>query len=112
MIGIQGITVTLITDKQTGTDEFGTPIVEQVEEDVENVLVAPTSSADNVDNMSLYGRMAAYTLAIPKGDSHDWTNAHVRFFGKEWRTLGIPTKGIDADTPTEWNEKVQVELYE
>lgn len=109
---IQGITVTLITKNQTGTDAWGNPEYEQVEEQVENVLVEPTSMADNIGNMQLYGKMAAYTLAIPKDDTHDWENAHVRFFGKDWRTIGIPTKGIDANIPLMWNTKVNVERYE
>ena len=109
---IKGITVRLTTKEQVGEDAFGAPIVKTVTADIGNVLVSPTSSQDNVSNMQLYGKMAAYTLAIPKGDTHNWQDATVEFFGAKWRTMGIPTKGIEELIPLNWNTKVQVERYE
>lgn len=111
-MAIKGITVTLINFEDGDLDEFGRPDRVEKTTEVKNVLVSPTSSAANVDNMQLYGRMAAYTLAIPKDDTNDWENAAVEFFGKRWRTLGLPIKGIEADIPLSWNTKVQVERYE
>ena len=51
---------------------------------MDNVLVSPTQSDDVVNQLSLTGRKAVYTLAIPKGDENTWENQEVRFF---WRTL-------------------------
>ena len=56
--------------------------------------------------------MASYTLGIPKGDQNEWKDREVRFFGRKWRTLGIPLEGIEAMMPLEWNKKVMVEAYE
>ena len=109
---LKGITVILINKTQTGTDPFGTPIYSDVETEVENVLVAPTSSDDVVNQLSLTGRKAVYTLAIPKGDENVWENAEVRFFDERWRVFGIPTQGIEAMIPLAWNKKVTVERYE
>lgn len=109
---IKGITVKLIRHEQTGTDSFGAKTTKEVSETVDNVLVSPVSSEDNVNNMQLYGRMASYSLAIPKGDNHKWENAEVEFFGRRWRTIGIPVKGIESNIPLAWNAKVQVERYE
>lgn len=107
-----GITVTLYEVKQTGTNEFNEPIYEETPTQVNNVLVAPTSTQEILDSINLYGRKAVYTLAIPKGDTHEWENRKVSFFGKDFRVFGIPTEGIDENIPLAWNKKVTVEVYE
>ena len=112
MAKIKGITVTLITRQETGKDPFDNPIYTDVEIPVENVLVSPTSSDDVVNTLSLTGRKAVYTLAIPKGDTNIWENQEVRFFDRRWRVFGIPTQGIDELIPLDWNKKVMVERYE
>ena len=112
MAKLKGITVTLISKQQTGTDPFGAPIYSDVETDIENVLVAPTTSDDVVNNLSLTGRKAVYQLAIPKGDTHNWENVEVRFFGQRFRTFGIPIEGVEELIPLDWNKKVLVERYE
>lgn len=109
---IKGITIILYDEVQTGTDPFRKPIYEEVPIEVENVIVAPTSSDDVVNTMSLTGRKAVYTLAIPKGDTHEWENKKVRFFGEDWRVFGIPLQGIESMIPLDWNKKVTVERYE
>jgi hypothetical protein len=112
MARIKGITITLINKVQTGTDPFDNPIYEDVEIEVDNVLVSPTSTDDIVNTMNLTGRKAVYTLAIPKGDTNDWENKEVRFFGERWRVIGMPLQGIDELIPLDWNKKVMVERYE
>lgn len=52
-----------------------------------------------------------YTLAIPKGDTHEWTDCEVEFFGRRWRSVGFPQKGIEDLVPLDWNQKVTVETY-
>lgn len=109
---LKGITVTLYTKTKTGTDPFGAPIFEETAVEVSNVLVAPTSSEEVVTDMDLYGKRSVYTLAIPKGDDHDWRNKTVEFFGERFRTFDEPIKGIDELIPLDWNTKVKVERYE
>ena len=109
---LRGITIVLINKQQTGEDPFGAPIYSDVEIEVDNVLVAPTLSDDVVNNLSLTGRKAVYSLAIPKGDENTWENQEVRFFNERWRVFGIPTQGIDGLIPLDWNMKVTVERYE
>ena len=108
----RGITVTLYEVTQTGTDDFGEPVYTETPTDVENVLVSPSTSQEILDTVNLYGRKAVYTLGIPKGDSHDWENRRVDFFGERWRVFGVPTKGIEELIPLDWNTKVTVERYE
>lgn len=109
---LKGITVILVSKQKTGEDPFGAPVYGEVEIAVDNVLVAPTSSDDMVNQLNLTGRKAVYTLAIPKGDENAWENQEVRFFGERWRVFGIPTQGIDELIPLDWNKKVMVERYE
>lgn len=109
---IKGITVTLINKKEVGRDPFGNPIHEDVEIEVDNVLVSPVSTEDIVNTLELTGKKAVYTLAIPKGDTNNWENAEVIFFGKRWRTFGIPIEGVEHLIPLDWNKKVMVERYE
>lgn len=111
-MSIKGITVKLINRVEVGKDPIGEPIYEEVPIEVENVLVSPTSSDDIVNNFELYGKKAVYTLAIPKGDTNNWTDAKVEFFGETWRTFGLPLEGIEEMIPLDWNKKVQVERYE
>ena len=112
MARIKGITVTLIDKVKTGQDDFGHSIFEDKEIEVENVLVVPASTEDVTNQLDLTGKKAAYTLGIPKGDQNEWKDREVRFFGRKWRTIGIPLEGIEAMIPLEWNKKVMVEAYE
>lgn len=108
---IKGMTVTLVDKVETGRDPFGSPIYTDQEILVDNVLVTPTASEEVVHQLSLTGKKAAYTLAIPKGDTHDWEDKEVVFFGQRWRTFGAVIQGIDHLIPLDWNKKVQVERY-
>lgn len=109
---IKGETVYLITKRKIGEDPFGAPIVQEEKVAVNNVLIAPTLSDDIVNQLELTGRKAVYTLAIPKGDTNNWENVEVEFFGERWRTFGISTMGIEHLIPLDWNRKVMVERYE
>ena len=109
---MKGITVVLYEKSQTGVDPFGDPIYEEAPVEVENVLVAPASTDDITEQLQLYGKHVVYTLGIPKGDTHEWKDRKVRFFGQDFRTFGFPTEGIEGLIPLSWNKKVQVERYE
>ncbi|MDT2752337.1 hypothetical protein P7G96_10040 [Enterococcus thailandicus] len=111
MAKIKGITIILVDKVKTGTDPFGNPIYEDGDIEVENVLVSPTSSDDIVNQLTLNGKKAVYTLGIPKDDTHDWEDKEVKFFGERWRTFGFPSEGIKDLIPLDWNKKVMVERY-
>lgn len=109
---LHGITVVLIEKAENGADPFGNPIYIEEEVTVDNVLVGEPQTDDIVTSTNLYGKKAVYTLAIPKGDAHNWEDTKVKFFGKTWHTFGMPIKGIDDLVPLDWNTKVMVEAYE
>ena len=108
---IKGITVKLKTSEQTGVDGFDRPVCDDVWEHVDNVLVGEPLAEDVVNELNLSGKRIAYTLAIPKGDTHSWENTEVEFFGERFRTIGFPTEGIEENLPLSWNKKVKVERY-
>lgn len=108
-IGIRGETITLITLTQNGTDAFNAPIMAETKTPVYNVLIAPSSEQEILDTINLYGKRSVYTLGIPKGDTHEWENTIVEFWGKRWRTIGEPIRGMDHQIPLQWNTKVRVE---
>lgn len=110
---MRGITVTLYDRTETGTDALNKPIYTETAVTVDNVLVAPTSSLEVLDPNSLDGRKGEYTMAIPKGDTHEWTaGKKVNFFGRDWRIIEMPEEGIEWLIPLSWNKKVRVERYE
>ena len=71
---------------------------------------APDTAAI-VNELTLTGRRLAYTLALPKGDSHDWHNVTVEFFGQKFRTYGDVVQGMESLVPLAWNKQVKVERY-
>lgn len=75
-------------------------------ETVKNVLVGEYAPAQHP---LLGGQIQSYTLGIPKGDTHVWTDRIVVFFGERFRTIGYPEQGIEANIPLNWHKKVKVE---
>lgn len=61
---------------------------------MEDVLVAPASTTEVLDMLNITGKKAVYNIAIPKGDTHDWQDCRVDFFGTSWRVIGFPQQGM------------------
>ena len=109
---MKGITIILYDKRQTGIDDFNRPVYEDVETEVNNVLIGEPTTEDVANELNLSGKHLAYTLAIPKGDTHDWENQVIEFWGKTWKSFGFPIEGIESNIPLAWNKKVTVERYE
>ncbi len=112
---MRGITVTLTKKTQTGTDPFGQPIFTTTTENVSDVLVGEPSTDDITNTITMYGKKVAYTLAIPKGDTHVWEDTTVTLptpFEGTYHTIGYPTAGIEVNIPLRWNKKVHLERIE
>lgn len=109
---LRGISIILYTKNKVGEDEFGAPVCEELPEVVNDVLVGEPEGSDVTDTLNLTGKRLAYTLAIPKGDTHEWRDRKVEFFGRKFRTFGEPVEGIEGMIPLRWNKKVKVERYE
>ena len=108
---LKGINVTLYVKTRTGETPFRDPIYEETPVTVHNVLVGEPSAEEITTELQLTGRRISYTLAIPKGDTHDWNDVRVEFFGQKFRTCGGVVQGIESMVPLCWNKKVQVVRY-
>ena len=111
---MRGIDITIIVKTQTGTDALNRPVYADSQETVSNVLVGQPSTEEIANTLSIYGKKATYTLAIPKGDTHTWENTEVILpepFAGKYRTIGFPTAGIEENIPLSWNKKVLIERY-
>lgn len=108
----RGITITLWDKQKTGVDGFDKAVYQEAQIQVDNVLIGEPSSEDITDTFNATGKRLAYTLGIPKGDTHTWTDRKVSFFGKTFHTFGEVTEGIEDLIPLSWNKKIKVEKYE
>lgn len=106
---IKGITVRLVEQYKTGVDGFGADVYTEELVPVENVIVSPSSDMEVLETVNLYGKKAIYTLSVPKGDTHNWENTFVEFFGERWRTIGKPKEYMEHQIPLAWNKQVRVE---
>lgn len=106
-----GVTVTLHVRTKTGSDSFGDPIYTDTTKTVDNVLIGQPSTDDITSSMELYGKKIEYMLGIPKGDTNNWEDTTVEFFGQTFRTFGHTIQGIEANVPTPWHKKVRVERF-
>lgn len=112
MSRIKGIQVILIDKKNSmSIDPFGNEVFFEKEIKVNNVLVTPVSSDDIVSQLNITGKKAVYLLAIPKGNTNNWEDREVIFFGQRWKTFNFVTQGIENMIPLDWNKKVMVERY-
>lgn len=111
-MGIHGIPIELAVKVQTGTDSFNRPVYDTEWVTVDNVLIGQPSTEEITDELNLSGKRLDYLLGIPKGDTHDWEDTQVRFWGQVYETIGAPTQGIESMIPLSWNKKVKVMRYE
>lgn len=108
---MKGTTVQLVVKTQSDTDALGNPIYTEELVDVDDVLVGSPSSDDVINTLKLYGKRVAYTLGIPKGDDHTWTDTDVYIWGDKYRTIGYPITGEQENIPLRWGQNIQVERY-
>ena len=78
-------TIQLITTTSTETDPFGNPIEVETKVDVPGVLIGQPTTDDLTATIQLYGKRISYVLGIPKGDTNDWVDKDVEFWGQRFR---------------------------
>lgn len=108
---MKGTTVQLVVETVTDYDPFGAPIYSEETVDVADVLVGQPTTDDITNTIQLYGKKIEYVLGIPKGDTHNWTDAIVYIWGEKYRTIGFPQTGIQDNIPLRWGQNVKVERY-
>lgn len=108
---MKGTTIQLSVKTITSYDPFGAPIETETLVDIPDVLVGQPTS-DDVDAVySAYGKHIAYSLGIPKGDTHNWEDAEVVIWGNRYKTIGYPVTAEQANIPLRWGQVVKVERY-
>ncbi len=108
---IKGTTIQLVVETVIDHDPFGAEIVETTIEDVDDVLVGQPSTDDITNSIQMYGKRVEYVLGIPKGDTHNWTDAVVIIWGQKYRAFGFPMTGIQENIPLRWGQNIKVERY-
>lgn len=109
---ITGRSIILYDKVKTSVDSFNRPVYAETPVTVDNVLIGEPTDQEIIDTLNLTGKRLAYTLAIPKGDTHTWTDRTVEFFGEKFRVIGHPVGGQEELIPLDWNKKAKVERYE
>lgn len=96
-----------------GTDSFGQDVFEVVTVTIEDVVVGTPSTTDIESAIEVYGKRLAYSLGIPKGDTHNWIDAEVVVRGLPCKVVGIPLEYTEGSMPSwwKWNKRVDVEFY-
>ena len=108
---MKGTTIQLSVKTSESVDPFGAPIEAETLVDVPDVLVGQPSSEDVDAVYSAYGKHIAYSLGIPKGDTHDWVDAEVVIWGNRYKTIGYPITAEQSNIPLRWGQVVKVERY-
>lgn len=110
---IQGERVNLFIPVQGSADSYGVPSIEWREHGViENVLVAPSGTADLEPGMHPDGDAVTLTLHFPKAFTGSLRSARLAVRGVMYEVVGDPQPYTDANVPGAWNRPVQVRLIE
>lgn len=111
---IKTVAITLYKKTSSGKDPFNRETYTETPVTVENIVIGQPTSDDILNEVNLSGKTIAYVLSIPEGDSNDWENVVVEFYGRKWRTVGIPVEYTDGFFPggmMPWNKKIMVESF-
>ena len=108
---IRGCPVEIAVETVTGYDDFGAPIISEIFETVDDCLIGQPTSTEITDALNMYGKKLIYVIGIPKGDTHNWENVTVKFFGQTFKAFGFPTSGIQENIPLRWGANIKVEQY-
>lgn len=108
---LHGEPVTVLTPS-TAYDEHGDEVTTWEREGVENVLVAPGSTADVEDPTRPHGTRAVFTLGFPKAFGKRLRGCRVEVRGREYAVIGDPQPNTLANCPTQWWYTAEVEAVE
>lgn len=108
---IQGASVILYVKTPGAPDALNNLTYTKTPVQVDNVVIGQPTTDDITTSINLYGKRIEYMLGIPKGDTHDWEDTTVEFFGHTYRTFGHEIVGIEANVPLSWHKKIRVERY-
>lgn len=106
---MRGEQVHVIRREITGVDAGNAPVyADGIIEPVDNVLVAPASTADATDGNRPDGITVNLTLAFPRDYASSLHGCDVIIRGERYRVVGDPIPVDGGLTPTAWNRRVTV----
>lgn len=108
---LTGETVTVIS-KTIGYDENMDVVETTQQTQVDNVLVAPGSTADVTDTTRPYGTRASFTLGFPKTFNQPLRGCSVEVRGNTYQVIGDPHPNTESNCPTQWWYTAEVELVD
>lgn len=110
---IQGERVTLFAQVKGSEDSYGVPSIEyRAQRTIENVLVAPSGTADLEPGMRADGDSVSLTLHFPKTFTGSLRSARLAVRGVMYAVIGDPQPYTDQNVPGAWNRPVMVRLVE
>lgn len=110
---IHGERVTLFVPVKGSEDSYGVPSIEyRAQRTIENVLVAPSGTADLEPGMRPDGDSVTLTLHFPKTYTGSLRSARVAVRGVMYEVVGDPQPYTDQNIPGPWNRPATVRLVE
>lgn len=105
---IRGETVVVKRRVRVGTGPGNTPLYEDEETPVEDVLVAPGPRTDVDGPIRPDGVEVTFNLHFPKTFTGSLRGAEIVVRGDSFDVIGDPRPYTLANTPTRWNMPVEV----
>lgn len=101
----------------TSTDPFGAETSEIIMQTIDNVLVQPGATQNDIDGNRPDGVVVKYTLQFPKDfiygiDTEIFRGATITVRGNDYKVIGVPDSFDMENCPTEWCMSVEVEDYD
>ena len=110
-MAMKGISVIVRIPVGTGLDRFGNEQYAFTESTVDDVLVEPGAN-ESLEASRPEGVLVAYTLHFPKTFTGSLEGCEVELpapWAGVYRVVGDPGRYMSANTPTRWNQPVEVE---
>lgn len=108
---LRGEPVTVLSPVSAGEDEYGQPVREWLEAQVDDVLVCGPSTED-IGSGRPDGDTVSLTLHFPKAFAAPLRGCRVALRGKTFDVLGDPVALTAANVPGRWDRAVPVRLVE
>lgn len=104
------IPVKLYERVENGVDDFGIPKYTEKPVVINKCLVAMGQHNQLLDNNTTPVALDTFTIAIPKGDKHDWRNSRVEFelggIVFVCKTNGDYLLGVEDAMPLMWHKQI------
>lgn len=102
-----GVTVTVSRPVFDGVDQLWDDAPNYADEQVDNVLVAPTSTGDEQESNRPWGTANALTFHFPKTYTASLRGCRITYDGHTYEVEGDPQPYMQSLAPGGWNRPVK-----